>query len=111
MFSYNKLVKKESKILDFKNYCNSKPNEKLGKENAQTFKSTQDFNKEAEDVIKKYSNYSNSQLMDELIKQTNLKKQNGSLDSQKLEQMYNTIYNVIPPENRKNLEDIFNRLK
>ena len=93
--------------MDFKNYCDN--NEQENK--SVHINSSKEFNSNAEEIINKYSSYSNSELMDELIKQTNEKKKNGSLDAQKMEQMYQTIYNVIPPEKRQNLDEIFRRLR
>ena len=93
--------------MDFKNYCNTDEQENKSVH----INSSKEFNSNAEEIINKYSSYSNSELMDELIKQTNEKKKNGSLDAQKMEQMYQTIFNVIPPEKRQNLDEIFRRLR
>lgn len=93
--------------MDFKNYCNNSEQDSKSVH----INSSKEFNSNAEEIINKYSSYSNSELMDELIKQTNEKKKNGSLDAQKMEQMYQTIYNVIPPEKRQNLDEIFRRLR
>lgn len=91
--------------MDFKDFCNQdigSNQEKVSKES---------LNQQADEVLHKYANYSSDDLMSELIRQTQAKKQDGSLSPEKMEQIYNSIYNVLPPENRKKLEEIFNRIK
>lgn len=122
MYSYNKIVKKERIILDFKNFCdytganeqsNRFKNENLrqSKNQASSNKETEKLEKDAQKIFEQYSNFSNEQLMQELIEKTNEKMKDGSLDKQKMEQIYNSIYNFLPPENRQSLKDIFSRLK
>lgn len=97
--------------MDFKNYCSTNTCDDYIKNKNQSFNMQDEFSKNAEQIINKYSSFSNDELMAELIKQTNERKQNGSLDAKKLDEMYKTICSVIPSEKRQNLDEIFRRLK
>lgn len=92
--------------MDFKDYCSQNFSQ-----NSQDYIKTDQFTQNAEQIIDKYSNFSNDELLSELIKQTNQKKQNGSLDNQKLDQIYTTLSSILPQENKQNLDEIFRRLK
>lgn len=91
--------------MDFKDFCNQTDGSKQQKVDKES------LNKQASDTINKYANYSSDELMAELIRQTKIKQQDGSLSPEKIEQVYNSIYNILPPENRKKLDEIFNRIK
>lgn len=112
MISYNKLVKKERNILDFKDFCNREIHTSQETESVKIESNNNDKLKQsAQETLEKYSTYSQSELMQELIRQTKSRQKDGSLSPEKMEQMYQTIYSVIPEENRKNLDNIFEKLK
>lgn len=99
--------------MDFKDFCN----QKMDAQEQKTTKiklsqpSEEQLKNSAQEMLNKYSNYSQDQLMQELISQTKQKQKDGSLSPEKMEQMYQTIYNILPQESRKNLQNIFDRLK
>lgn len=98
--------------MDFKDFCEQNINLEQEKQTAKTSSpNNENIKKQARESINKFANYSQQDLMQELIKQTNQKKLDGSLSQEKLEQMYQTIYNILPPENRQNLDNIFNKLR
>ena len=97
--------------MDFKDFCNKEVHSE-NKKSCKINKSSEDELKQsAQETIDKYSSYSQDELMQELIRQTKQRQKDGSLSPQKMEQMYNAIYSVLPQENRKNLENIFDKLK
>ena len=98
--------------MDFKNFCDEKVEAKEKNHKVHINKNNEEeIKKQTNQAFQKYSNYSKQQLMDELIKMTDEKRKDGSLNNEKLMQMYNAISGVIPNESKKNLDDIFNRLK
>ena len=98
--------------MDFKDFCEQEINQNVKGESYKTNSSSQEnIKKTAQDSMNRYANFSQQELMEELIKQTNEKKKDGSLSQEKIEQMYQTIYNILPPENRQNLDNIFNKLR
>lgn len=113
MKSYNNLVKKRREnILDFKDFCEQNINlEEEKRFFKQGSHEKENLERQAKEKISEYANLSQQELMAELIKQTNQKKQDGSLSQEKIEQMYQAIYNILPPENRQNLDNIFNKLR
>ena len=96
--------------MDLKDFCNTKV-EKTQNQKIDIASNNQQLSSEAEKTFEKYKNYSSDELMAELIKRTNEQKNSGNLSPEKLEQIYNTISSVLPPENRQNLDRIFDRLK
>lgn len=99
--------------MDFKDFCNQKMDsqeQKITKTKLSQL-SEEQLKNSAQEMLNKYSNYSQDQLMQELINQTKQKQKDGSLSPEKMEQMYQTIYNILPQESRKNLQNIFDRLK
>ena len=98
--------------MDFKDFCEQNINLEQEKQTAKSSsQNNENIKKQAQDSMNKYANFSQQELMDELVRQTNQKKQDGSLSQEKIEQMYQTIYNILPPENRQNLDNIFNKLR
>ena len=98
--------------MDFKDFCEQEINQDVKSESYKTNSSSQEnIKKKAQDSMNRYANLSQQELMEELIRQTNEKKKDGSLSQEKIEQMYQTIYNILPPENRQNLDNIFNKLR
>ena len=98
--------------MDFKDFCEQEINQDVKNESYKTNSSSQEnIKKKAQDSMNRYANLSQQELMEELIRQTNEKKKDGSLSQEKIEQMYQTIYNILPPENRQNLDNIFNKLR
>ena len=98
--------------MDFKDFCEQEINQDVKSESYKTNSSSQEnIKKKAQDSMNRYANLSQQELMEELIRQTNEKKKDGSLSQEKIEQMYQTIYHILPPENRQNLDNIFNKLR
>lgn len=98
--------------MDFKDFCEQEIKQDIKSESFKTNSSSQEnIKKKAQDSMNRYANLSQQELMEELIRQTNEKKKDGSLSQEKIEQMYQTIYNILPPENRQNLDNIFNKLR
>lgn len=98
--------------MDFKDFCEQEIKQDIKSESYKTNSSSQEnIKKKAQDSMNRYANLSQQELMEELIRQTNEKKKDGSLSQEKIEQMYQTIYNILPPENRQNLDNIFNKLR
>lgn len=64
----------------------------------------------AEDLIKKYQNYSQSELMEELIKTANEEKQNGNLDKEKLMNIKSTLTPYLNSNQLQFLERIMEKL-
>lgn len=124
MTAYNKIVKKRRRRVDFKDFCKEKVPPKQEKKVSQESRSWKSYEgegsnggndeknrQEAEDILHRYENYNQQDLMGELLKTVREKKQDGSLTSQKMQELYNTISQVLPPEKRKNLEEIFKMIK
>lgn len=110
--------------MDFKDFCKEKVPPKQEKKVSQESRSWKSYEgeglkggndeknrQEAEDILHRYENYNQQDLMGELLKTVREKKQDGSLTSQKMQELYNTISQVLPPEKRKNLEEIFKMIK
>ncbi len=100
--------------MDFKDFCNKEihnSNEKNSVKINAKCSSEDQLKQSAQETIDKYSSYSQEELMQELIRQTKQRQLDGSLSPEKMEQMYQAIYSVLPQENRKNLENIFDKLK
>lgn len=64
----------------------------------------------AEDLIKKYQNFSQSELMAELIKTANEEKQNGNLDKEKLMNIKSTLTPYLNSNQLQFLERIMEKL-
>lgn len=97
--------------MDFKDFCDKEVHIE-DKKSCKINKSSEDkLRQSAQETIDKYASYSQDELMQELIRQTKQRQKDGSLSPEKMEQMYNAIYSVLPQENRKNLENIFDKLK
>lgn len=64
----------------------------------------------AEDLIKKYQNYSQSELMAELIKTANEEKQNGNLNKEKLMNIKSTLTPYLNSNQIQFLERIMEKL-
>ena len=96
--------------MDLKDFCNTKV-EKTQNQKIDIASNDSQLGSEAKKTVDKYKNYSSDELMTELIKKTNEQKNSGNLTPEKLQQIYNTIASVLPPENKQNLDRIFDRLK
>ena len=68
-------------------------------------------NAKLEDMINKYSKYSNEDLMSEFLKLTAEKKCNGELSNNEIEKMKSTILPLLNEEQKNNLEKILNVVK
>ena len=78
--------------MDFKDFCEQEINQDVKSESYKTNSSSQEnIKKKAQDSMNRYANLSQQELMEELIRQTNEKKKDGSLSQEKIEQMYQTI--------------------
>lgn len=94
--------------MDFKDFCEQEIKQDA---KCESCSNQENIKKKAQESMNRYTNFSQQELMEELIKQTNEKKKDGSLSQEKIEQMYQAIYNILPPENRQNLDNIFNKLR
>lgn len=99
--------------MDFKDFCNKEIHQSKQTESVkiESNNSTEKIKQSAQETIEKYSTYSQDELLQELVRQTKMRQKSGDLSPEKMEQMYQTIYSVIPEENRKNLDNIFEKLK
>ena len=97
--------------MDFKNFCNEQLQSDNKYERIHIDNTEEDIKNQAKQSFEKYANLSNEQLMQELINVTNQKKSDGTLDGKKIQDMYSAISSILPAENKKNLDDIFDRLK
>lgn len=99
--------------MDFKDFCNKEIHQSKQTESVkiESNNSTEKLKQSAQETIEKYSTYSQDELLQELVRQTKMRQKSGDLSPEKMEQMYQTIYSVIPEENRKNLDNIFEKLK
>lgn len=100
-----------NKFSDFLNTeinDNNKINEKISEKN---FENNSNIDtKNVEDLINKYSTYSEKELMQELIKLSNEKKQNGTLN-QDLNNFSNVLSPYLNEEQKSKMNDLFNKIK
>ena len=62
-------------------------------------------------ILKKYQNMSQSDLMSELIKEASRMKQNGSLNSDSLNVLKNTLAPMLNEQQKSMLNNILNQIK
>ena len=87
---------------------NNKINEKISEKK---FENNSNIDtKNVEDLINKYSSYSEKELMQELIKLSNEKKQNGTLN-QDLNNFSNVLSPYLNEEQKSKMNDLFNKIK
>ena len=100
-----------NKFSDFLNTeinDNNKINEKISEKK---FENNSNIDtKNVEDLINKYSTYSEKELMQELIKLSNEKKQNGTLN-QDLNNFSNVLRPYLNEEQKSKMNDLFNKIK
>ncbi len=100
-----------NKFSDFLNTeinDNNKINEKISEKK---FENNSNIDtKNVEDLINKYSTYSEKELMQELIKLSNEKKQNGTLN-QDLNNFSNVLSPYLNEEQKSKMNDLFNKIK
>lgn len=87
----NKQVKSKEKV----------ENTNINQENADTVKNFYD----------KYKSYSNQELMQELLKATNEKKEKGEFDYNKLSDNINSLSPFLTSEQQNNIKGILEKLK
>ena len=114
-FCDNNCAEKMSGDFD-KNSKNTAKTSKITQKNGQSKQNFENFytdeqKRNIESKLNKYQNMSESELMSELIHETNKQKQNGSLDSKKLDEIKNTILPVLNPEQANRLESLIKMLK
>lgn len=68
-------------------------------------------NEKLEDMINKYSEYSNDKLLEEFMKLTIEKKKKGELTESELNNIKNTILPFLNDEQKKNLDNIIKMVK
>lgn len=99
---------KFSDFLNTKINDNNKINEKISEKK---FENNSNIDtKNVEDLINKYSSYSEKELMQELIKLSNEKKQNGTLN-QDLNNFSNVLSPYLNEEQKSKMNDLFNKIK
>ena len=96
--------------MNFNDFCKEN-NKNLKTDNISQTMSSNNNKEDARKIYDKYSGFSNDELMQELIKQTQLKKSDGSLDNKKLNEIQATLSPFLNSEQNKNLKDIMDRLK
>ena len=99
--------------MNFNDFCKNE-NFKKKQNNINTSKEQKDNSKIEEDVnnlYEKYKNLNQNELMEELLKQTTMKKQNGSLTNEGLENIKNSLAPFLNEVQNKNLNGIIERLK
>lgn len=82
--------------------------------NFNEFNNQDEFNnieQNLDDVYSKYSSYSENELMQEFLKQTQIQKQNGALDMDKLEQVKQVLLPYLDESQKETLEQILNKIK
>lgn len=67
--------------------------------------------KSVEDAYNHYSKLSQPELMQELLKQTNQQKADGTLDNSQIDNVYNSIAPMLNNEQKKNLDNLINIIK
>lgn len=105
--------------MDFYEYCQSNSfddcNDKKDKVNKNTSnkKYAETLNKQDEikEKISQYQNMSNDQLMTELLKETNIQKQNGHLDNKKLDSISEQLKPMLNKEQQSKLDEILKMLR
>ena len=70
-------------------------------------------NKEQEisQLIDKYSTYNHDELMDEFLKETEKKKENGEIDDEKLSKVKNLLTPYLSQEQMERLNDLIDMVK
>ena len=63
------------------------------------------------EAIDRYSGYSEKELMQELLSQTNLQKQNGEFDEKRLENIKNTLTPYLNSAQQEKLNEIMKMVK
>lgn len=115
MFSYNILVKKVVKNMDFNDYCKSVKFENKQPENTgvQTQNSTskQMDEQTLKQTLSKYKGLSQTDLLNELLKETNKQKQNGSLDNNKISELGEQLKPLLDSNQQAKLNEILKMLR
>ncbi|MDD4816116.1 MAG: hypothetical protein PHQ62_03170 [Clostridia bacterium] len=78
-------------------------------DNAQ--KSSDDNNKNIEDMVGKYKNMSKNDLMSSFFQEAQKQKQNGTLDVAKLEKAIDNMGSYLSAEQKKNIKELLNKIK
>lgn len=103
--------------MDFENFCNSyvEKDEKDTKTEQQKNQKKVQTNSVYEDDIKKkidkYKNYSNQELLTELLTEANKQKKNGNLTNEKIEEMVSGLSPYLDNEQKQRLNEIIKLLR
>ena len=81
--------------------------ENNGKERVENQPNTEDISK----LIDKYSTYSQADLMDEFLKESERKKQNGELSDDDVIKLKTTLAPLLNDEQKSRLNDLLNMVK
>ena len=94
--------------MDFENFCNSyvpEPEKPKNSDAEKVFKQNVDET-DIKEKINKYKNYSDSQLLNELIKEVSKQKKEGKLTDNKMQDIVAGIMPYLDETQRKKLNDI-----
>lgn len=100
-------------MTSIKDFLNEKKLEK-NKKNLEYEKIMQENPKKIgniEENLNKYKNLSQNDLMNELFKEANRMKENGSLNEESLNMLKNTLSPILDSEQNKKLNEIINKIK
>lgn len=93
--------------MDFKHYAQNKKNCNTECENC----NTDDLKKTFDETVKRSKNMSESQMMDEIMKQAAKERQNGNLSDEDIEKFYKTVAPMLDKKQIEKLKKIMNMLK
>ena len=108
--------------MDFEDYCKSyvepqksenfeQQRENLTKLNDKKVESNSINEDEIKKKIDKYKNYNNQELLNELLKETNRQKKNGTLTDKKLDEMMNGLLPYLDNEQKQRMNEILKLLR
>ena len=108
--------------MDFEDFCKSyvdtsknenfeKGKEDLTKSNNKKVESNFINEDEIKKKIDKYKNYSNQELLNELLKETNRQKKNGTLTDKKLDEIANGLIPYLDNEQKQRMNEILKLLR
>ena len=103
--SFNQFCKENNFSKNDENYNSNNLNkEKVTNENQEKTENVKEF-------YDKYKSYSNQELMQELLKTTNEKKEKGEFDYNKLNESINALSPFLTNEQQNNIKGILEKLK
>ena len=93
--------------MNFDEFCDRE----MPKQNNRKRENVSSQNVKAEDIINKYGNLSQEELMQELLKEAKAGRANGELTDQKLNDLQAKLSPFLSEEQRKNLNEILKMLR